>query len=124
MNARMAAVPHLVARYQYEGQQEITIASRHNVGDVYLGLAGNINLHSVYTELLARKPPSIRSYTVYIYTVLANPMYTTSNVAPGSNGDLLRCITVYIYSFGQPYVQGSCVPVQDCSFNMPTCIVQ
>jgi hypothetical protein len=33
-------------------------------------------IHGVYTVNLAGKSPYIRSYTVCVYTVLANPMHT------------------------------------------------
>ena len=40
-----------------------------------VGLDKSIHICGVYMVLLAEKSPDIRSYTVYIYTVLANLTY-------------------------------------------------
>ena len=43
-------------------------------------------IHGVHTVSLAGKPPNIRSYTVRIYTVLANPSHMPSAQSSSQDG--------------------------------------
>jgi hypothetical protein len=55
------------------------------VGVLFAGLARTINIYGVCTVFLAGELPNIRSYTVYVYTVIHIWSYTE-----------------YIYSSGLP----------------------